>query len=183
MLYALLPVALLIIVPLAEQLRRARPFMLFALVAAVYVVLAGLTVAIFRTPALLDWVTQPVTSDRTYHDTYYVVSHANFTLSLALIFAVIALITWGQTKAHALYYTRLTTFAFWGLHLSILGTAIAPVVLQTNMPRRYADYQEVFDGLNRITSLLSFAAFLFLCMLAVLLLLSIVRRISKRSHD
>ena len=183
MLNVLLPAALLIVVPLWEQLRRGRPFMLFAVVAAIYLVFAGLAVVIFRSSAVMDWLTQPTTTDRAFHDTYYVVSHSLFGLWLAILFAVIALATWAQTKANALYYPRQTCAAFWGLHLSILASAVAPLLTQVDIPGNYANYERAFQALLSLTTLTSFAAFLFLCMLAVLFLLSIVRRISKRSND
>jgi cytochrome c oxidase subunit 1 len=104
--------------------------------------------------------------DRAYHDTYYVVAHFHYVMSLGAVFAIFAGIYFYFPKMTGRMYNE--TFGkihFWAFFIGANVTFFPQHFLgRQGMPRRYIDYPEAFATWNMVSSwgaLLSFASFLF----------------------
>ena len=104
--------------------------------------------------------------DRAYHDTYYVVAHFHYVMSLGAVFAIFAGIYF--------YFPKMTgrsipewagQLHFWTMFVGSNITFFPQHFLgRQGMPRRYIDYPEAFALWNQISSygaFLSFASFVF----------------------
>ncbi len=104
--------------------------------------------------------------DRVYHDTYYVVAHFHYVMSLGAVFGIFAGIYF--------YFPKMTgkmlpewagKIHFWAMFIGANITFFPQHFLgRQGMPRRYIDYPEAFAFWNYVSSwgaFLSFASFLF----------------------
>ena len=104
--------------------------------------------------------------DRAYHDTYYVVAHFHYVMSLGAVFAIFAGIYF--------YFPKMTgrsipewagQIHFWTMFVGSNLTFFPQHFLgRQGMPRRYIDYPEAFALWNQVSSygaFLSFASFVF----------------------
>ena len=104
--------------------------------------------------------------DRAYHDTYYVVAHFHYVMSLGAVFAIFAGIYF--------YFPKMTgrsipewagQLHFWTMFVGSNITFFPQHFLgRQGMPRRYIDYPEAFALWNKVSSygaFLSFASFVF----------------------
>ncbi|NAZ35771.1 cytochrome c oxidase subunit I [Rubellimicrobium sp. CFH 75288] len=104
--------------------------------------------------------------DRYYHDTYYVVAHFHYVMSLGAVFALFAGIYFYMPKMTGKMFPEWvgrTHFAlfFIGANLTFFPQHFLG---RQGMPRRYIDYPEAFATWNYVSSIgayLSFASFLF----------------------
>ena len=104
--------------------------------------------------------------DRVYHDTYYVVAHFHYVMSLGAIFAIFAGIYFYLPKMSGRMYPEWAgKVHFFTMFIGSNITFFPQHFLgRQGMPRRYIDYPEAFAYWNYVSSLgafLSFASFLF----------------------
>ncbi|MFY0691979.1 MAG: cytochrome c oxidase subunit I [Paracoccaceae bacterium] len=104
--------------------------------------------------------------DRAYHDTYYVVAHFHYVMSLGAVFCIFAGIYFYFPKMTGRMYPEWAgKLHFWTMFIGANITFFPQHFLgRQGMPRRYIDYPEAFAYWNYISSwgaFLSFASFLF----------------------
>ncbi len=103
--------------------------------------------------------------DRAYHDTYYVVAHFHYVMSIGAVFAIFAGMYYYIGKMSGRQYPEWAgKIQFWTFFIGVNVTFFPQHFLgRQGMPRRYIDYPEAFAYWNKISSMgafLSFASFL-----------------------
>ncbi|MFC0281674.1 cytochrome c oxidase subunit I [Falsigemmobacter intermedius] len=104
--------------------------------------------------------------DRAYHDTYYVVAHFHYVMSLGAIFAIFAGIYYWFSKMTGKAYPEWAgKLHFWMMFIGANLTFFPQHFLgRQGMPRRYIDYPAAFEYWNYVSSIgafISFASFAF----------------------
>ena len=103
--------------------------------------------------------------DRAYHDTYYVVAHFHYVMSLGAVFCVFAGIYYWIGKMSGRQYPEWAgKLHFWMMFIGANITFFPQHFLgRQGMPRRYIDYPEAFALWNQVSSwgaFLTFASFI-----------------------
>jgi cytochrome c oxidase subunit 1 len=99
--------------------------------------------------------------DRAFHDTYYVVAHFHYTMSLGATFGIFAgWYYWFPKMTGYLYSETLGKLHFW---LAFIGANLIffpqHFLGMAGMPRRIADYPDAYMGWNYISSIGSYVFF------------------------
>ncbi len=114
--------------------------------------------------------------DRAYHDTYYVVAHFHYVMSLGAVFGIFAGIYFYMPKMSGRMFPEWAgKLHFWAMFIGANLTFFPQHFLgRQGMPRRYIDYPEAFAHWNYISSIGAFIAFasfvFFIVLLAVVLM-------------
>ena len=92
--------------------------------------------------------------DVALHDTYYVVGHFHYTMSLGSLFGIFAgFYYWAGKMWGREYSETLAKIHFWLMFIGVNVTFFPMHFLGlAGMPRRIPDYPDVFEGWNRIAS-------------------------------
>ena len=115
--------------------------------------------------------------DRAYHDTYYVVAHFHYVMSLGAVFGIFAGIYFYMPKMSGRMIPEWAgKLHFWAMFIGANITFFPQHFLGRNgMPRRYIDYNEAFALWNYVSSIgafISFGSFVFFIVILFKTLLS-----------
>ncbi len=110
-------------------------------------------------------------ADRALHDTYYVIAHFHYVLSLGAVFAIFAAWYYWYPKMTGLMYNEtLANIHFWITFVGVNVIFFPQHFLGlSGMPRRYIDYPDAFAFWNRISSIGYYITFVGMCLFLYIL--------------
>lgn len=124
-------------------------------------------IVLFTIGGLSGLILANVSVDFLLHDTYYVVAHFHYTLSLGAVFGILAGFYFWAEKIWGFSYSEV-----WGriqFHLFFIGANLTFFPMHfaglAGMPRRIPDYPEIFAAWNAVASIGSFVTFAAMCTL------------------
>ena len=118
--------------------------MLFALGMIFLFVIGGVTGVVLANAGI----------DTALHDTYYVVGHFHYTMSMGALFSIFAgIYYWIGKMSGRTYNEFLGKIQFWMLFIGV-NLTFFPMHFSglAGMPRRYVDYPDAFAGWNMVSS-------------------------------
>ena len=121
--------------------------------------------------------------DRSLHDTYYVVAHFHYVLSLGAVFAIFAgWYYWFPKMTGYMYSPLLARVHFWTTFIGVNLVFFPQHFLGlAGMPRRYVDYPDAFAGWNYVSSIGSYLSALGTVVFLVAMVLAFMRK--ERASD
>lgn len=168
----------LIALPLIAHVRQWSPTALFAVAALTY--LACGAIGFMNAKSII--LSNAQDSEPLVRDTYYVVNRGHVLLNLAIVMAVLAVLTWLQTYFGAMLYPSITKALFWVLHIGLIGASLFAtlIVFVWPQPRRYIDYPEYMEMLANVSSWTTrICAVAVIGLIALLLVSAIQTRITR----
>ena len=126
------------------SIRLATP-MLYAIAFLFLFTMGGLTGVMLSNASL----------DVAFHDTYYVVGHFHYVLSMGAVFSILAGYYYWSPQMLGLYYNeKLAQIQFWLIFIGANTIFLPMHFLGLNgMPRRIPDYPDAFAGWNYVSSI------------------------------
>jgi len=117
--------------------------------------------------------------DRALHDTYYVVAHFHYTMSIGALFTLFAgWYYWFPKMTGRMYNETLGKIHFWLLFVGVNVTFFPQHFLGlSGMPRRYADYPDAFELWNSVSSYGSYLSVLATAVFLLGMAVAFIRRV------
>jgi cytochrome c oxidase subunit 1 len=117
--------------------------------------------------------------DTVLHDTYYVVAHFHYVLSMGAVFALFAGFYYWIGKMSGYQYPEvLAKIHFWLFFIGVNVTFFPQHFLGLQgMPRRYPDYPEAFEGWNLVSSIGAYLSFASAILFLIVVLVTFIRKV------
>jgi cytochrome c oxidase subunit 1 len=135
-------------------------------------------VVLFTIGGVTGVVLANVTMDQPLHDTYYVIAHFHYVLSLGAVFAIFAgFFFWFPKMTGYLYRESLGRIQFAMMFIGVNMVFFPHHFLGlAGMPRRYADYPDAFAGWNFVSSIGSYISAASFVLFFVIVVEALVRK-------